>query len=106
QNDEAKLRRLPTRSAKTSTLPLRKGGPMQAVAIPGSQFQKGALAVTRAAQQWGAIQRSFVPFGFGMRKPRGCFAAVDADVQLRFAAGRASRPRRDTKRKTERTRRH
>src|SRR5262249_18342737 len=119
QNDEARLRRLPTRPAKALTPPLRKYGPRQVVAIPGSQFQKAELAIAAAAQQFRATQRSFVPFGFETRSlpalarrcPRGfafCLAVPTArlrisDFEFRFVAGPASGARRDTKRKRERT---
>src|SRR5437762_2987389 len=92
QNDVPILRLwdLPTRSVRASTQPLRKRGPMQVVAIPGSQFQKGGLAVTGAAQQ-------------SRLQPLPHLRFAICDLRFALAAGPASGARRDTKRKRERT---
>src|SRR5881227_1135031 len=103
QNDAPILRLwdLPTRSVRASTQLLRKRGPMQVVAIPGSQFQKGGLAVTGAAQQ---SRLQPLPH-LRLESLAVASRPLQANCDLRSGqvGGPASGARRDTKRKRERT---
>src|ERR1041385_7412694 len=116
QNDEAKRPRLPTKSARTSTTPLRQCGPRRVVAIPGSQFQKAGLGEVAGEVRPQLQPPRHLEFethslpALARRCPRGfafCLALPTARLEiwsLGFSpqARPASGGRKDTKRKRER----